>query len=76
MTGVQTCALPISAGVFNLVQGYGPEVGEAMSSHPDIDMMSFTGSTRGGIAVAKAAADTVKRVGQELGGKSDRKSVV
>ncbi len=60
----------VPAGVFNLVNGYGPVVGEAMSTHPDIDMMSFTGSTRGGIAVAKAAADTVKRVGQELGGKS------
>ena len=60
----------VPAGVFNLVNGYGPVVGEAMSRHPGIDMMSFTGSTRGGIAVAKAAADTVKRVGQELGGKS------
>ena len=60
----------VPAGVFNLVNGYGPVVGEAMSRHPDIDMMSFTGSTRGGIAVAKAAADTVKREGQELGGKS------
>ncbi|UCH39136.1 MAG: aldehyde dehydrogenase family protein [Gammaproteobacteria bacterium] len=60
----------VPAGVFNLVNGYGPVVGEAMSKHPGIDMMSFTGSTRGGIAVAKAAADTVKRVGQELGGKS------
>ncbi len=60
----------VPAGVFNLVNGYGPVVGEAMSKHPDIDMMSFTGSTRGGIAVAKASADTVKRVGQELGGKS------
>ncbi|NQY82994.1 MAG: aldehyde dehydrogenase family protein, partial [Alphaproteobacteria bacterium] len=60
----------VPPGVFNLVQGYGPEVGEAMSRHPEIDMMSFTGSTRGGIAVARAAADTVKRVGQELGGKS------
>ncbi len=58
------------AGVFNLVNGDGPTVGEAMSSHPGIDMMSFTGSTRAGIAVAKAAADTVKRVSQELGGKS------
>ncbi len=58
------------AGVFNLVNGSGPEVGEAMSAHPDIHMMSFTGSTRGGIAVAKASADTVKRVSQELGGKS------
>lgn len=60
----------VPAGVFNLVNGYGPVVGEAMSRHPDIDMMSFTGSTRGGVAVARAAADTVKRVGQELGGKS------
>lgn len=60
----------LPAGVFNLVNGYGPVVGEAMSNHPDIDMMSFTGSTRGGIAVAKASANTVKRVGQELGGKS------
>ena len=60
----------VPAGVFNLINGYGPVVGEAMSRHPGIDMMSFTGSTRGGIAVAKAAADTVKRVGQELGGKS------
>ena len=57
-------------GVFNLVNGDGPTVGAAMSAHPDIDMMSFTGSTRAGIAVAKAAADTVKRVTQELGGKS------
>jgi aldehyde dehydrogenase (NAD+) len=56
--------------VFNLVNGDGPSVGEAMSSHPGIDMMSFTGSTRAGIAVAKASADTVKRVAQELGGKS------
>jgi aldehyde dehydrogenase (NAD+) len=60
----------VPAGVFNLVNGYGPVVGEAMSAHRDIDMMSFTGSTRGGIAVARAAADTVKRVSQELGGKS------
>ena len=60
----------VPAGVVNLVNGYGPVVGEAMSKHRDIDMMSFTGSTRGGIAVAKASADTVKRVGQELGGKS------
>ncbi|HZD26390.1 MAG TPA: aldehyde dehydrogenase family protein [Alphaproteobacteria bacterium] len=57
-------------GVFNLVNGDGPTVGEAMSAHPGIDMMSFTGSTRAGVAVAKAAADTVKRVAQELGGKS------
>ena len=60
----------VPAGVFNLVNGNGPDVGEAMSSHPDIQMMSFTGSTRGGIAVARASADTVKRVSQELGGKS------
>jgi aldehyde dehydrogenase (NAD+) len=57
-------------GVFNLVNGDGPTVGEAISRHPDIDMVSFTGSTRAGILVAKAAADTVKRVAQELGGKS------
>jgi len=63
-------AAGVPAGVFNLVNGDGPTVGEAMSAHPGIDMMSFTGSTRGGIAVAKAAADTVKRVTQELGGKS------
>jgi aldehyde dehydrogenase (NAD+) len=60
----------VPPGVFNLVNGDGPTVGEALSSHPGIDMMSFTGSTRAGIAVAKAAADTVKRVSQELGGKS------
>jgi aldehyde dehydrogenase (NAD+) len=57
-------------GVFNLINGDGPGVGEAMSAHPGIDMMSFTGSTRAGILVAKAAADSVKRVHQELGGKS------
>ena len=60
----------VPAGVFNLVNGDGPTVGEAMSCHPGIDMMSFTGSTRGGIAVAKASANSVKRVCQELGGKS------
>ena len=60
----------VPKGVFNLVNGDGPTVGEAMSSHPGIDMMSFTGSTRAGIAVAKGSADTVKRVHQELGGKS------
>ena len=58
------------AGVFNMVNGDGPTVGEAMSRHPGIDMMSFTGSTRAGVAVTKAAADTVKRVALELGGKS------
>lgn len=57
-------------GVFNLVNGTGPEVGQAISSHPDIDMVSFTGSTPAGINVAKLAADTIKRVTQELGGKS------
>jgi aldehyde dehydrogenase (NAD+) len=60
----------VPKGVFNLVNGDGPTVGEAISRHPDIDMVSFTGSTRAGILVAKAAADTVKRVAQELGGKS------
>jgi aldehyde dehydrogenase (NAD+) len=60
----------VPAGVFNLVNGYGPIVGEAMSAHEGIEMMSFTGSTRGGVAVAKGSADTVKRVSQELGGKS------
>ena len=60
----------IPAGMFNLVNGLGIVVGEAMSSHKDIDMMSFTGSTRGGVAVAKASATNVKRVSQELGGKS------
>lgn len=57
-------------GVFNLVNGDGPGVGEAMSAHPDIDMMSFTGSTRAGALVTKGSADTVKRVTLELGGKS------
>ena len=60
----------VPKGVFNLVNGLGPEVGAAMSEHPDIDMISFTGSTRAGIDVAKRAAPTVKRVSQELGGKS------
>ncbi|MEM7125939.1 MAG: aldehyde dehydrogenase family protein [Chloroflexota bacterium] len=60
----------VPAGVYNMINGTGLEVGEAMSAHPDIDMMSFTGSTRGGIAVAKGSADSVKRVSQELGGKS------
>ena len=63
-------AAGVPAGVFNLVHGDGPGVGSAMSAHPDIDMMSFTGSTRAGVLVAKAAADSVKRVAQELGGKS------
>ena len=63
-------AAGVPAGVFNLVNGHGVTVGEAISRHPEVDMVSFTGSTRAGIAVAKAAADTVKRVHQELGGKS------
>ena len=63
-------AAGVPAGVFNMVQGDGPGVGAAISSHPDVDMVSFTGSTRAGIEVAKAAAPTVKRVAQELGGKS------
>ncbi|MBN8501794.1 MAG: aldehyde dehydrogenase family protein [Sphingomonadales bacterium] len=63
-------AAGVPPGVFNLVQGDGPTTGNAISSHPDIDMVSFTGSTRAGIAVAIAAAPTVKRVHQELGGKS------
>jgi len=63
-------AAGVPKGVFNLVNGEGATVGAALSAHPDVDMMSFTGSTRAGILVAKAAADTVKRVHQELGGKS------
>ena len=57
-------------GIFNLVNGYGPIVGAALSEHKDVAMMSFTGSTRAGIAVAQASATSVKRVHQELGGKS------
>ena len=60
----------VPAGVFNLVNGDGPGVGTALSQHPDVDMMSFTGSTRAGVLVAQNAAPTVKRVAQELGGKS------
>ena len=60
----------VPAGVFNLVSGDGPTVGAAIASHPDVAMVSFTGSTRAGVAVAHAAAPTVKRVTQELGGKS------
>ena len=63
-------AAGVPAGVFNLVQGDGAGVGTALARHPGIDMVSFTGSTRAGILVAKNAADTVKRVHQELGGKS------
>ena len=58
------------AGVFNMVHGTGPGIGDALTSHPLADMVSFTGSTRAGVQVAKSAADTVKRVSQELGGKS------
>lgn len=60
----------LPAGVFNLVPGFGPEVGAAMSAHPDIQLISFTGSTRAGIHIAQNAAQNVKRVVQELGGKS------
>jgi len=60
----------VPAGVFNLVNGDGPGVGSALSGHPDIAMVSFTGSTRAGVLVAQNAAPTVKRVAQELGGKS------
>ena len=63
-------AAGVPAGVFNLVNGDGPTVGAALSSHKQVDMVSFTGSTRAGIAVAQAAAATVKRVHQELGGKA------
>lgn len=63
-------AAGVPAGVYNLVYGDGPGVGTALSSHPDVDMVSFTGSTRAGVEVARNAAPTVKRVTQELGGKS------
>ena len=63
-------AAGVPAGVFNLVNGDGPGVGSALAAHPGIDMISFTGSTRAGIEVARTAAPTVKRVAQELGGKS------
>ena len=65
---VQDAGVP--AGVFNLVTGTGPEVGAALAAHPGVDMISITGSTRAGVLVAQAAAPTVKRVAQELGGKS------
>ena len=72
------------AGVFNLVNGDGVGVGSQLSGHPDIDMISFTGSTRAGVAISKNAADSVKRVSLELGGKganivfadADEKAVV
>jgi len=63
-------AAGVPAGVFNLVNGDGPGVGTALAQHPDVAMVSFTGSTRAGVAVAQNAATTVKRVAQELGGKS------
>lgn len=65
---IDSCGLP--PGVFNLVSGYGPVVGEALAAHPDVDMVSFTGSTRAGKRVSVLAAETVKRVALELGGKS------
>ena len=63
-------ASDVPPGVFNLINGYGNSIGEAISSHQDIDMVSITGSNKAGIAVAKGGADTVKRISQELGGKS------
>ncbi|WP_298017583.1 aldehyde dehydrogenase family protein [uncultured Parasphingopyxis sp.] len=63
-------AAGVPAGVFNMVQGDGPGVGTMLTKHEDVDMVSFTGSTRAGIMIAKNAADTVKRVHQELGGKT------
>src|SRR5262249_54429801 len=63
-------SLDLPAGAFNLVTGYGPVVGEAIVAHEGVDMVSFTGSTRAGRRVAEVAADTVKRVALELGGKS------
>ncbi len=65
---IQQVELP--AGVFNLVTGYGPVVGEALAAHPEVDMISFTGSTRAGRRVSELAAQTIKRVHLELGGKS------
>ncbi|OEU69707.1 MAG: aldehyde dehydrogenase [Desulfuromonadales bacterium C00003093] len=65
---IDSCGLP--PGVFNLVSGYGPVVGEALAAHADVDMVSFTGSTRAGKRVSVLAAETVKRVALELGGKS------
>src|SRR6202000_2206076 len=65
---IEAAGLP--AGGFNLIQGTGPGVGEATAAHPDVDMVSFTGSTRAGKRVSELAAQTVKRVALELGGKS------
>ena len=64
-----TDAAGFPPGVFNLVNGDGAGVGAHLTSHPDVDMVSFTGSTRAGVAISKSAADTVKRVSLELGGK-------
>jgi len=63
-------AAGVPAGVFNLIAGYGPSVGEAMVAHPEVDMVSFTGSTRAGKRISEVAAGTIKRVSLELGGKS------
>jgi len=63
-------AAGVPPGVFNLINGTGPDVGQILAGHPDVDMVSFTGSTRAGVIVAITAAETVKRVAQELGGKS------
>jgi aldehyde dehydrogenase (NAD+) len=63
-------AAGVPAGVFNMIHGTGPTVGAALSAHPEVDMITFTGSTKAGIEVARAAAPTIKRVHQELGGKS------
>ena len=60
----------VPAGVFNLVSGTGPVVGEVLASHPEVDLVSFTGSTQAGVRVAELAARTVKKVTLELGGKS------
>ncbi len=65
---IHDCGIP--KGVFNLVSGHGREIGKAISSHPEVDMVSFTGSTAAGISVSKEASETVKRVTLELGGKS------
>jgi len=65
---IHECGIP--PGVFNLVSGHGREIGEVISSHPEVDMVSFTGSTSAGVSVSKAASPTVKRVTLELGGKS------
>ena len=65
---IHECGVP--AGVFNLVSGHGRDIGNAISSHPDVDMISFTGSTSAGVSVSKAASESVKRVTLELGGKS------